>query len=152
MGGYGGNSGRVKDKAYYDTGGHKVKDKNAIAVGEYYINKGFYVAFLQEKDGQQRADLSIAGAHAEVKGMTSTKTNKVANNIKEAFEQVEADNAAYQKETHRPGKVIILSFYPDIRTAYKTVFGGYRKAKSKGYVKGDVELMHNGKIYTIGGM
>ena len=152
MGGYGGSSCRVKDKAYYDTGGHKVKDKNAIAVGEYYINSGKYVAFLQEKDGQQRADLSVEGIHVEVKGMMSVKTNKVANNIQEAFQQVEADNAAYPKETNRPGKVVILSKYPDIKTAYKAVYGGYRKAKSKGYVKGDVELFHNGKMYKIGGV
>ena len=37
MGGYGGASGRVKDKCYYDTGGHKVKDKNAVEVAEHYI-------------------------------------------------------------------------------------------------------------------
>ncbi len=151
MGGYGGSSNRAKEKVYYDTGGHKVTDKNAIIVGEYYIDNGKYVAFLQEKDGQKRADLSVEGIHVEVKGMTSTQTNKVSNNIKEAFEQVEADNAAYPKETNRPGKVVILSKYPDIRTAYKAVYGGYRKAKNKGYVKGDVELLHNGKMYTIGG-
>lgn len=152
MGGYGGRSGRKKDKVYYDTGGHKVRDQNAIAVGEYYINQGKYVAFLQEKSGQKRADLSVEGIHVEVKGMISTNTNKVANNIQEAFQQVEADNEAYPKETHRPGKVVILSKYPDIKTAYKVVYGGFRKAKTLGYVKGDVELMHKGKMYKIGGL
>ena len=83
--------------------------------------------------------------------MTSTSTNKVANNLKEAFEQVEADNYRYPLDTHRDGRVVILSRYPDIKTAYKAVYGGYRKAKNKGYVKGDVELMHNGKMYHIGG-
>lgn len=152
MGGYGAGSNRGKSNVYYDTGGHKVTDKNAIAVGEYYIDHGHYVAFLQEKDGQKRADLSIDGMHTEVKGMSSTSTNKVANNIKEAFQQVEADNKHYPSDTHRPGKVVILSKYDNIKTAYKTVFGGFRKAKSKGYVKGDVELMHKGKIYRIGGI
>jgi len=151
MGGYGGSSERGKSKNYLDTGGHKVTDKNAIAVGEYYIDNGSYVAFLQEKPNQKRADLSVDGIHTEVKGMTSTSTNKVANNIKEAFEQVEADNRNYPSDTHRDGRVVILSKYPDARTAYKAVEGGYRKAKSKGYVKGDVELLHNGIMYHIGG-
>lgn len=151
MGGYGGSSGRIKEKAYYDTGGHKVTDKNAISVAECYINQGKYAAFLQEKKGQKRADLSIDGVHTEVKGMSSLSTNKVANNIREAFEQIAADNKRYSKDTHRDGKVVILSKYSNIRLAYKTIYGGYRKARTKGYVKGDVELMHNGKIYKIGG-
>lgn len=151
MGGYGSSSGREKGNAYYDTGGHKVKDKNAIVVGEYYINQGEYVAFLQEKPDQKRADLSVNGVHTEVKGMTSTSTNKVANNIKEAFEQVAADNYRYSSDTHRDGRVVILSKYPNIKIAYKAVFGGYRKAKSLGYVEGEVWLMHNGKMYMIGG-
>ena len=109
------------------------------------------MVFLQEKPDQKRADLSVDGIHTEVKGMTSTSTNKVANNIQEAFEQVEADNYRYPSETHRDGQVVILSKYPDIKTAYKAVFGGYRKAKNKGFVKGNVFLMHNGKMYYIGG-
>ena len=41
--------------------------------------------------------------------MTSTSTNKVAHNIKEAFEQVSADNYRYSPDTHRDGRVVILS-------------------------------------------
>ena len=148
MGGYGGSSGKEKNKTYYDTGGHKVKDSNAVTVAEYFIDK---VAFLQEKPPEKRADLSIEGVHTEVKGMSSLSTNKVANNIKEAFEQVAADNKHYNSDTHRDVQVIILSKYPDLRTAYKTVWGGYRNAKGKGYVQGDVLLMHGGKLYKIGG-
>ncbi len=151
MGGYGGASGRGKTKTYYDTGGHKVKDANAVTVAEYFIGKGKYVAFLQEKPPQKRSDLSIERVHTEVKGMSSLSTNKVANNIKEAFEQVSADNSRYSPETHRDGQVVILSKYPNIKTAYKTVWGGYRKAKGKGYVQGNVLLMHDGKLYKIGG-
>ena len=47
--------------------------------------------------------------------------------------------------------VVILSKYPNAKTAYKAVSGGYRKAKSLGYVKGEVWLMHNDKMYLIGG-
>ena len=43
----GGSSSKGKNKTYYDTGGHKVKDSNAVAVAEYFIDKGKYVAFLQ---------------------------------------------------------------------------------------------------------
>ena len=151
MGGYGGTSGRIKGKAYYDTGEHKVKDKNAIAVAEYYINKGEYVAFLQEKPGQKRADLSVGGIHVEVKGMSTTSTNKIANSIKEAFEQISADNYRYPPETHRDGRVVILSKHANIKTAYKIIYGGYRTAKARGYIKGEVWLMYNGKMYLIGG-
>ncbi|MBQ7630577.1 MAG: hypothetical protein IJS81_10260 [Selenomonadaceae bacterium] len=55
MGGYGGASGRVKDRCYYDSGGNKVTDKNAIMAAEYYINLGMYVVFLQEN--RSRPDL-----------------------------------------------------------------------------------------------
>ena len=111
--------------------GYEQSDKNLFhlprqsTVAEYYINRGEYVAFLQEKPGQKRADLSVGGKHTEVKGMTSTSTNKVAHNIKEAFEQVTADDYRYSSETHRDGRVVILSKYPNVKTAYKAVFGGY---------------------------
>lgn len=151
MGGYGGTSNRKKEKTYYDTGGYKVKDKNAIKVGEYFIDRGKYVAFLQEKPNQKRADLSVDGIHIEVKGMSSLSTDQVSKNIKKGFKQVEADNFRYPENSHREGQVIILSEYSNIRDAYKIVYGGYRTAKRKGYVHGEVKLMHNGKMYNIGG-
>lgn len=151
MGGYGGTSGRYKDKCYRDTGGRKVTDRNSIQVGEYFIREGKYVAFLQEKAGQKRADLSVDGVHTEVKGMSSTRTDKVADNNKEAFEQTAADNWRYPTNTHRAGQVIILSKYPDAKTAFKVVNGGYRTALKRGDVKGNVFLFHNGVMYKIGG-
>ena len=152
MGGYGGTSGRVKDKCYRDTSGiRKVTDRNSIQVGEYFIRQGKYVAFLQEKGGQKRADLSVDGVHTEVKGMTSTSTAKVADNIKEAFEQTAADNWRYPSNTHRNGQVVILSKYPDVKTAFKVVSGGYRTALKRGDIHGDVFLLHNGIMYKIGG-
>ena len=53
-GGYGGESGRVKDRCYYDSGGNKVTDKNAIMAAEYYINLGMYVFFFIRKTQQTR--------------------------------------------------------------------------------------------------
>lgn len=75
----------------------------------------------------------------------------IANNIKEAFEQVTADNYQYSPDTHRDGQVIILSKYPNLKTAHKTVWGGYRKARRKVYVHGNVLSMHGGRLYKIGG-
>lgn len=149
MGGYGGASGRVKGKCYYDTGGHKVTDKNAIVVGEHFINEGKYVAFLQEKDGQKRSDLSIEGVHAEVKGMTSKNPSKVADNIDEAFNQVYADNYRYPKETHREGMVIILSKYSSYEEANKIVSAGVAEAYRKGFVRGKIKMLHNDTMYDM---
>ena len=109
MGGYGGSSDKGKNKTYYDTGGHKVTDRNAITVAERYIDDGHYVAFLQEKECQKRADLSVDGKHVEVKGLTTLNPDTVEGKLKHAFIQVDADNPRYPADTHREGKVIILS-------------------------------------------
>ena len=95
MGGYGGASGRVKDKCYYDTGGHKVKDQNAVAVGEYYIKQGKYVAFLKEIPNENRADMSVEGVHVEVKGMSSPNPSQVAKNLKKGFIRPSESPAGY---------------------------------------------------------
>lgn len=109
MGGYGGSSSAIKGKCYYDTGGHKVTDRNAITVAESYINEGKYVAFLQEKHGQERADLSVEGVHTEVKGLTTLSADKIGKRIEKADSQIQADDTKYPSNTHRQGKVILLS-------------------------------------------
>lgn len=48
MGGYGGKSGRQKDKCYLNTAGMPVKDANAIFVAEHYLHQEKYVAFWQK--------------------------------------------------------------------------------------------------------
>lgn len=150
MGGYGGSSNRGKEKTYYDTGGHKVKDNNAIFVGEHYIEEGKYVAFLQEKEGQNRADLSVDGQHVEVKGLTTLNPDNVEGKLKHAFLQVDADNPRYPENTHREGKVIILSKHAhgiDETLIYERMFAGFQSALHKGYVTGKVELWIKDKIY-----
>jgi len=152
MGGYGGSSDRGKTKTYYDTGGHKVTDKNAITVAERYIDEGKYVAFLQEKEGQNRADLSVDGQHVEVKGLTTLNPDNVEGKLKHAFIQVDADNPRYPDDTHREGKVIILSKHSsDISeaTVYEKMHAGFLSAEHKGYITGKVELWINGKIYKF---
>lgn len=152
MGGYGGASGKSKDKCYYDTGGHKVKDKNAITVAEQYIAEGKYVAFLQEKTGQPRADLSVEGQHVEVKGLSSMNPDNIEGKIKHAFEQVHGDDDQYSPETHREGKVVILSKHSKEVSEveiYSAIQKGFVSAEHKGYVTGKLELWINHKIYKL---
>lgn len=152
MGGYGGASGRIKEKCYYDSGGHKVTDQNAITVGEYYIKQGKYVVFLQEKDGQKRADLSVDGQHIEVKGLETMNPDNVEGKLKHAYLQVDSDNFRYPSETHRKGKVVILSKHnksiPE-KDIYNVMYKGFLSAKNKGYVTGELELWINGNIYYL---
>ena len=152
MGGYGGALGRVKEKCYYDTGGHKVTDKNAIEVAEYYINEGKYVAFLQQKPPNRRADLSVEGQHVEVKGLETLNPNSVEKRLKRAFSQVHGDDAKYPPESHREGKVILLSRHgKDVsdERILVAVQKGFLSAKHKGYITGKLEVWINGKIYRI---
>lgn len=152
MGGYGGASGRTRDWAYYDTSGHKVNDINAISVAEHYLAEGKYVAFLQEKDGQRRADLSVEGQHVEVKGLTTLNPDSIEGHLKHAFTQVDADNHRYPTETHREGKVVLLSKHGSgVSEAeiYSAITKGFQSAVHKGFVSGKVELWINGKIYCL---
>ncbi len=152
MGGYGGASRRVKDKCYYDTGGRKVKDRNAIEVAERYIEDGRYVAFLQEKSGQPRADLSVEGQHVEVKGLSSMNPDNIEGKIKHAFEQIHGDDYRYPAETHREGKVVILSRHSEDYSESKVcsaIKKGFLSAEHKGFVTGKLELWISGKIYKL---
>lgn len=152
MGGYGGSSGRVKENTYYDTGGRKVKDGNAIFVAEHYIREGKYVAFLQEKAGQRRADLSVDGQHVEVKGLTTLNPDNVEGKLKHAFSQIESDKGRYPENTHREGKVVIVSKHDkgiSEKTIYDAMHAGFLSAKRKGCITGKVELWINGKIYNF---
>lgn len=152
MGGYGGASGRVKEKCYYDTGGYKVKDKNAIEVAEHYIADGKYVAFLQEKSGQPRADLSVEGQHIEIKGLSSMNPDNIEGKIKHAFEQIHGDDFKYPPETHREGKVVILSRHStefSESEVYNAIQKGFLSAEHKGFVTGKLELWINDKIHKL---
>lgn len=142
MGGYGGSSGRDKGKCYYDTGGNKVTDSNAIAVAEEYIKEGRYVAFLQEKHGQERADLSVDGVHTEVKGLTTLKPDKIKERIEKACSQVHADDNKYDVGTHREGKVILLSKHTGKSTeeVIAKMREGFRRADAGGKVTAKVEV------------
>ena len=151
MGGYGGASDKTKGKCYYDTGGNKVKDKNAIEVAEYYINQGKYVAFLQEKYTQRRADLSVEGQYVEVKGLTTMNPDNVEGKLKHAFTQIHGDDTD-SSERHKEGKVVILSKHDSSiseESIYQAMYKGYLSAEHKGYVTGKLEVWIRGKIYKL---
>lgn len=143
MGGYGGSGGATKERCYYDTGGHKVTDNNAIFVAESYINEGKYVAFLQEKHGQERADLSVDGVHTEVKGLTTLNPDKISKRIEKADSQVKADNKNYPDDTNKQGKIILLSKHgkdvskEEILAKMKE---GLKRAQKNGEITSKVEV------------
>ena len=150
MGGYGGSSGNVKDKCYYDTGKHKVKDKNAIEVAEQYISEGKEVAFLQEKPPDRRPDLIVdRELLVEVKGISSNNPGQVDHNLRKAFSQIEAELSHYPEDKRLPFKVIILSRHNDFETGFKAAREGYQETKRKGYVSGPVEFWYHGKVFVL---
>ena len=152
MGGYGGASGKTKDKCYRDTGGNKVKDKNAIEVAEYYIKSGKYVACLQEKPPKNRADLSVDGVHVEVKGLSTLSPNTVESKLRHAHKQIHGEDDRYNIETHRQGKIIILSRH-DNKIEKSTIISKMREgvsiAMKKGYLDEKVELWIGKDIYQL---
>ncbi len=151
MGGYGSSYGKTKEKCYYDTGGHKVKDNNAIEVAEYYITQGKYVAFLQEKPNQRRADLSVEGQYVEVKGLTTLNPDNVEGKLKHAFSQIHSDDNSNSKQ-NQEGKVVILSKHDKSiseERIYDAMNKGYLSAEHKGYITGKLEVWIRGKIYKL---
>lgn len=147
MGGYG--AGRKKGKCYYDTGGHKVTDKNAIAVAEQYIKEGKYVVFLEEEPPNHRADLLVDGRLVEVKGISSMNSSKVQNVIKRAFTQIEESKEKYANKSGESNKVVLLLKHSDPSDGLRIITDGFNKAVRAGYVTGKVEIWYNGKIVKL---
>ena len=155
-GGYGGASGkarRKKDGCYYDSKDDKVTDKNAIEVADYYIDWGFHVVFLHERPEEEkgRPDLFVDFEFlVEVKGITSSKANKIANRINEAFDQIEDEWSRYPEgEPKPPGKVVILSRHVSFEIGFHAFCEGYKEATRKGFVRGEVEFWFHGEIHTF---
>ena len=85
----------------------------------------------------------------EVKGTSSKNPGQVADNIKNAFAQIEAEFARNPEAKNNPFKVVILSRHDDFEAGFKAVCEGYQEAKRKGYVKGTVEFWYHGTIYVL---
>lgn len=155
MGGYGGASGkdrRKKDGCYRDTEGvYKVKDPNAIAVAEYYLSLGMYVAFYHE-DGNYRPDLSVdLKIVVEVKGVSSKNSTRIKENIEHANLQITAELAKYPEDKRHPGKIVLLSHHSNFEIGYRAAYEGYQKAKREGLVNSDytVEFWFQGEIHIL---
>lgn len=152
MGGYGGASGKVKDGCYYDSGGNKVKDKNAIEAAEYYLSLGMHVVFLREKpeDGEGRPDLLVDfEILVEVKGIGSTKAGTIAKQIKHASKQISDELARRSEDDQLLGKIVILSLHETFEAGFKAVYDGYQEAKRKDQVHFSVEFWFHGEIYIL---
>ena len=54
-----------KQASYKDSGGHKVTDKNAIFVGERYMDQGYKVVFRRRHDSDRGCDLRIKSSNDE---------------------------------------------------------------------------------------
>ena len=146
MGGYGGKSGRQKDKCYLNTAGMPVKDANAIFVAEHYLRQGKYVAFLAEKpNDHRRVDLMVEGAPVEVKGVETFKSNTVCNSsIFKAREQMRQTIAESKFYEHKEGsKIVLLSRHKraiDGERAVSAIISGYQEALRKGIVSKKIKL------------
>lgn len=152
MGGYGGTSGRVKDNCYRDTGGiYKVKDPNAIEVAEYYLSLGMYVAFYHEGNSP-RPDLSVdLEMVVEVKGISSSNSTRIKENIKKASSQIDAELSKYPEEKRHPGKIVLLSRHSSFEVGYRVAYEGYQKAKRENAVNPNytVEFWFKGEIHIL---
>ena len=134
-------------KQWHEREKNKVTDKNAMEAATFYIEWGMYVKFLPEKASDLFVDFKFL---VEVKGISSTKPNKIANRINEAFEQIEAELARYPEDKPKPpGKVVILSRHASFEVGFHAFCEGYKEAKRKGFIRGEVEFWFNGEIHTF---
>lgn len=131
-----------KQASYKDSGGHKVKDKGAIFVGERYIDMGYETVFRQEKAGQKNYDLTIKTSddtqiikNIEVKQVVSKNPSQIARNIKKGFVQVGEGGTV----------ALYLPNRSNCKSAVDFVERGFEEAKRKGFVKGSVEVWFNDK-------
>lgn len=150
MGGYGGSSGRTKDKCYYNTDGRKVTDKNAIEAAERYISEGKFVLFLHENPPERHPDLLVEYKMlVEVKGIFSTNPGQISKQIEKASLQIEAELARYPEEKRISGKIVIISRHASFEIGYKAVYEGYQEAKRKDQVHFTLEFWFHGEIHIF---
>lgn len=149
MGGYGGTSGKVKDKCYRDSGNNKIKDKNAIEVAEHYLGEGSYVVFLQEK--YSRPDLLVDfNLLVEVKGIISLNPGQVSKQIEKASIQVDPELARYPEDKPKPAaKIVLISRHASFEAGWRAISEGYQEAKRKDQVHFQTEFWFHGEIHIL---
>ena len=131
-----------KQKSYKDSGGQKVNDKNAIFVGERYIELGYETVFRRRHDPDKGYDLTIKTSddshfikNIEVKGVTSSSPSKIASNIKKANEQINAGDTI----------AIYLPNHINNEEGRQFARQGIAEAARKGLIKGPIEVWFSDK-------
>ena len=87
-----------------------------------------------------------------LKGISSLGSNNIEKKLKHAFEQIHGDDYRYPPETHREGKVIILSKHDasvSTGTILDAINKGYQQAFRKGYISGKLEVWIRGERYSL---
>ena len=128
--------------SYKDSGGIKVTDKNAIFVGERYIDMGFETVFRRRHDPDKGCDLTIKTSddetiikHIEAKGIISKNPSKISTRIGEANKQIDkGDTIAIYLPNHRNSK-----------TGLEFAQKGIDEARRKGLIKGPIEVWFSDK-------
>lgn len=73
-----------------------------------------------------------------------------ANRIDEAFDQIADELARYpDDEPKPPGKVVFLSRHESFEIGFRAFCEGYKEAKRKGFIRGEVEFWFHGEIHTF---
>jgi hypothetical protein len=132
----------VKQESYKDSGHNKVKDRNAIFVGECYMDLGYETVFRRTHEPDKGYDLTIKTCddlhfvkNIEVKGVTSSNPSKIATNIKKANEQIGV------------GDTIAIYLPKHINNDAGRQFAqqGIAEANRKGWIKGPIEVWFSDK-------
>ena len=149
MGGYGGASGKVKDKCYRDSKGFKVTEESSIKAAEYYLSVGMSVVFLHQ-DNISRPDLLVDFKFiVEVKDIESPNPSQVAKQIKKASRQIEQEHSKYPEDKRLPAKIVLISLHTDLKVGFYAISEGYKEAKRKNDVHFKTELWINGEIHVL---
>ena len=126
--------------------------KNPNFQGKLELQKMFAIVRGKWDTPRNRADLSVEGQHIEVKGLATLNPNTIEARLKHAFTQIHGDDDRYHSETHKEGKVILLSRH-DNGISDEQILNAMRKgflsAEHKGYVTGKLEVWIRGKIYAL---
>ena len=131
-----------KQSSYKDSGGKKVIDKNAIFVGERYMELGYETVFRRNHDPDKGYDLTIKTSddmefikNIEVKGVTSSNPSKIATDIKKANKQIDTGDTI----------AIYLPNHINNESGRQFAQRGIDEASRKGLIKGPIEVWFSDK-------
>ena len=135
-----------KQPSYKDSGGYKVTDKNAVFVGERYMDMGYEVVFRRDHAPERGCDLTIKTCddiepvkNIEVKGITSNNASKISTRIGEAAGQIQNGDTV----------AIYLPKQRNTETGRKFAEAGIAEARRKGYIKGPIEVWFSDKTFVV---